>query len=270
MALVRAGDIELDIERSGSRDRPPLLMIMGMSGTALHWGEPFLDGLREQFDLIAYDHRGVGASTRLTGGRVTIPEMAADAAALLDALELQDAHVLGISMGGMVAQELALAHPERVRTLTLGCTYCGGPGSALAAPGVIERLAGAMTSRDREVAIRTGWEVNVSPQFAADEQAWSRFREIAERRAVAVPVVMAQMQAVMVHDAYERLPSLRMPTLVIHGTADELLPVANGRLIASLIPGAQLEVFDGVGHLFFWERPQRSAELVRELAAVRA
>src|SRR3954468_9521217 len=124
MALVRIGDAELDVERSGSG--PPLLLIRGMSGTALHWGEPFLRALREDFDVIAYDHRGVGASTRLEG-EITIADMAADAAALLDALDISSAHVLGISMGGMVAQELALGWPERVRTLTLGCTYCGGP-----------------------------------------------------------------------------------------------------------------------------------------------
>src|SRR4051794_32195564 len=116
MALVRIGDTELDVERSGSG--PPLLLIMGMSGTALHWGEPFLQALREDFDVITYDHRGVGASTRLDG-EITIAEMAADAATLLQALDIEAAHVVGFSMGGMIAQELALAHPERMLTLTL-------------------------------------------------------------------------------------------------------------------------------------------------------
>src|SRR5277367_2332741 len=120
MALVRVGEVELDVERSGSG--PPLLLIMGMSGTALSWGEPFLEQLRGDFDVIAYDHRGIGASSRLTGGQVTIPQMAEDAAGLLAALEIESAHVLGISMGGMIAQELALAHAPLLRTLTLGCT----------------------------------------------------------------------------------------------------------------------------------------------------
>src|SRR5271165_6568150 len=131
MAVVDVGQIHLDCERSGSG--PPLLLIMGMSGTALHWGEPFLEPLRRDFDVIAYDHRGVGASSRLEGP-VTIAEMAEDAAGLLDALGLDSAHVVGISMGGMIAQELALAQPARVRTLTLGCTYCGGEGSSLTEP----------------------------------------------------------------------------------------------------------------------------------------
>ena len=268
MTLVTLDGIELDVERSGSG--PPLLLIMGMSGTALHWGEPFLEELRASFEVIAYDHRGVGASTPLTGGEVTTDQMAHDAAGLLAALGLESAHVTGISMGGMVAQELALKYPERVRTLTLGCTYCGGPGSSLAGPDVIAKLSEAMMSGDRERAIRAGWEVNVSPAFAADEAAWQRFRAIADRRAVAVPVIMAQMQACAAHDTQGRLPGLDVPTLVIHGTLDQLLPAQNGRLIASLIPGAGLEILEGIGHTFFWELPQRSAELVREHAAVLA
>jgi pimeloyl-ACP methyl ester carboxylesterase len=242
---------------------------MGMSGTALHWPERFLAPLRRDFEVIAYDHRGVGASSRLEGS-LTITQLAEDAAGLLEALELDSAHVLGISMGGMVAQELALARPARVRTLTLGCTYCGGPGSSLASPAVIQRLYDAMASGDREQSLRAAWEINMSAAIAADDDAYAEFRAIAQRRAVAVPVIMAQMQAVAAHDTSARLPGLRTPTLVVHGTQDQLLPVENGRLIASLIPGAQLEILEGLGHMFFWERPERSAELVRAHAAVPA
>jgi 3-oxoadipate enol-lactonase len=265
--VIRAGEVDLSYERSGSG--PPLLLIMGMSGTALHWGEPFLEELRRDFETIVYDHRGVGESSRLDGP-LTIAQMAADAAALLDALGLDSAHVLGISMGGMIAQELALAHPGRVRTLTLGCTYCGGEGSSLGAPGVMRRMSEAMLSGDRELALRTSWEINVSPAMAADAQAYERFLAIAARYSVPVRVVMVQAQACAAHDTASRLGTLEMPVLVMHGTADELIPVANGRLIASLIAGAQLEILDGAGHLFFWEQPERCAELVRAHAAVRA
>jgi 3-oxoadipate enol-lactonase len=170
----------------------------------------------------------------------------------------------------MVAQELALAHPELVRTLTLGCTYCGGEGSSLASSDALGRLMEAVMAGDRELALRIGWEVNVSAAMAADADAWAMMSAINERRAVGIPVVMAQMQAIAGHDTSARLPGLRMPTLVIHGTDDQLLPVANGELIASLIPGSKLEIFDGVGHLFFWERPERSAELLRAHASVPA
>jgi 3-oxoadipate enol-lactonase len=267
MTVIGVGEIELDYERSGAG--PPLLLIMGMSGTALHWSEPFLELLRRDFDVIAYDHRGVGASTVLDGP-VSIRELAADAGGLLSALGIDSAHVMGISMGGMIAQELALADPERVRTLTLGCTYCGGEGSELTSQGVLQRLTEALMSGDRERALRVGFEVNVSPAMAADEDVYAKFLDIGRRRAVAVPVVMAQMQACLAHDTNARLPALRMPTLVMHGTEDQLLPVENGRLIASRISGARLEIFEGVGHLFFWERPERSAELVRAHAAVPA
>jgi 3-oxoadipate enol-lactonase len=267
MSITKVGEVELDYERSGSG--PPLLLIMGMSGTALHWGEPFLEPLRRDFEVIVYDHRGVGASSRLDGP-ITIAQLAEDAAGLLTALGIDSAHVLGISMGGMVAQELALAHPERVRTLTLGCTYCGGEGSALTAPEVLQRLTAAMLSGDRERAVRTGFEINVSAALAADVEVYERFREIAEQRAVAVPVIMAQLQACVAHDTNARLADLTAPTLVVHGTDDQLLPVQNGRLIASRIPGSQLEILDGVGHLFFWEQPEHAADLVRAHAAVAA
>src|SRR4029077_10577153 len=228
MTVIGVGDIELDYERSGAGS--PLLLIMGMAGTALHWGDPFLGPLREDFDVIAYDHRGVGASTQLDGP-ITIGQLAEDAAGLLAALEIDSAHVVGISMGGMIAQELALAHPERLRTLTLGCTYCGGEGSARAAPEVLQKLPEAMMSGDRRRALRAGFEVNISAERAKDDRLYARFLEIAERRAVAVAVVMPQMQPCAAHDTTARLPSLSMPTLVLHGTEDQLLPVQNGRLI---------------------------------------
>jgi pimeloyl-ACP methyl ester carboxylesterase len=267
MSIAKIGELELDYERSGSG--PPLLMIMGMSGTALHWGEPFLDALRGDFEVIVYDHRGVGASSRLEGA-ITIAEMAEDAAGLLTALEIDSAHVVGISMGGMIAQELALTHPQRVRTLTLGCTYCGGEGSSLTSPEVLQRLTEAMFSGDRERALRVAFEVNVSAAMAENSELFDRSLAIDKQRAVAVGVVMAQMQACIAHDTSARLSELAVPTLVVHGTEDEMLPVENGRLIASRIPDSRLEIFDGVGHLFVWEEPQRAAELVRAHAAVPA
>src|SRR5579862_5527085 len=117
MPTVQAGEVQLSYERSG--EGPPLLLIMGMSGTMHHWGEPFLEGLRGAFEVIRFDHRGIGESTPLTEGGLTIAQMAGDAAAMLDALGVESAHVLGISMGGMIAQELALTRPDLVLTLGL-------------------------------------------------------------------------------------------------------------------------------------------------------
>jgi pimeloyl-ACP methyl ester carboxylesterase len=267
MTVVQVGEIELDYERSGAG--PPLLMIMGRSGTYAHWGEPLLELLRRDFELILYDHRGVGASTRLDGP-VTIREMADDATGLLAALELDSVDVLGISMGSMIAQELALATPERVRTLTLGCSYCGGPGSEHTPAHVLQRTADAVASGIPERMIRASWEANVSPAFAGDERAWARFLEISLRRRVSLDVILAQSRACIEHDTSARLHEITLATQVIHGTLDEVLPVQNGRIIAELIPDARLELLDGIGHLFFWERPEHTAELLRAHVAVHA
>jgi 3-oxoadipate enol-lactonase len=267
MALAKAGEIELSFDRAGNG--PPLLLIMGMSGTKHHWGEPLLEELRRDFDTIVYDHRDTGESTR-TGEPFTIAQLAEDATALLAALEIESAYVMGISMGGMVAQELALLHPERLRALVLGCTYSGGEGSSLTSEDILRRLMEGMSSGDRERAIRTAWEVNVSPRFAAEEDAYATFLENSLRYGVPVPVIMEQMRAITAHDTSGRLADLQAPTLVAHGTLDEMLPVHNGHMIAERIPDSRLEIFEDVGHLFFWEDPQRTAELVREHAAVNA
>lgn len=253
------GAAELHVVRRGTGE--PLLLIQGMSGSHLSWGDPFTDLLSEEVETFAYDHRGIGRSSRVADP-FSITDLADDAAGLLDALGLESAHVLGISMGGMVAQELALRHPERVRTLALGCTYCGGPGSALTEEAVITRLGEGMMSGDRERAIRTGYEINVATSFAADEANYATFREMAMAMPAPVPVIMLQMQAIAAHDTSGRLGEVRAPTLVVHGDEDQMLGADNGRLIASLIPGARLEVLEGVGHMFWWEQPERSAQLV--------
>jgi pimeloyl-ACP methyl ester carboxylesterase len=249
--------------RRGSGE--PLLLIQGMSGHSVHWGESFLAELDRDFDVIAIDNRGTGESPRVDAP-FSIAELADDAAEALDELGPESAHVLGISMGGMIAQELALRHPDKIRSLTLGCTYSGGPEGRLAGPEVVQLLMESMQSGDRERAVRAGWTVNVSKAFAADEANFEAFHEAALTRPVAVQVIMLQMQAIAGHDTSARLGEITAPTLVIHGTEDQMLPVSNGEAIARAIPGARFERLDGVGHMFWIEQPQRSAELLREHA----
>jgi pimeloyl-ACP methyl ester carboxylesterase len=249
----------LHVARRGAGE--PLLLIMGMAGHHRMWSEPFLRLLEEDFDILAFDHRGIGTSDR-ADAPFTIADLADDAAGLLPRAGWERAHVFGISLGGMVAQELALRHPEKVRTLTLGCTY-PGVGGDLSATGARRALEAAAT-RDEELAVRTMFEVNVSARYAADPANWETFRREALAVRVPVPVVMMQMQAVLGHDAIGRLARIAAPTLVLHGTEDEMLAVANGERIAELIPGARLERFEGAGHLFWWEEPERAAALLRE------
>ncbi len=247
----------------------PLLLVMGLSGTHLSWGEPFLDALAEDFTVISYDHRGVGHSTRVTE-QFTLAQLADDAAGLLAGLGHDSAHVMGVSLGGMVAQEVALRHPERVRTLTIGCSYAGGEGSALTDPATFQRLAEAWGSGDRERALRTGWEINVSEDFAGRPGEYERWRETALALRVPLSVIGMQSQAAVQHDTSARLGEIAAPTLVVHGTEDGMLPPPNSRVIADRIPGARLEWMEGIGHLFWWEEPRRTADLIREHARTAA
>jgi 3-oxoadipate enol-lactonase len=263
MAKIAVGGTELHYERAGSGE--PLLLIQGMSGTHVSWGEPFRSSLEEHFDVVAFDNRGIGLSERISAP-FTIAEMAEDTAELLERLEIEGAHVVGISMGGMIAQELALSRPELLRSLTLGCTYCGGEDSRLMPRENAEKLGAAMSSGDRDKAIRAGYEVNLSPAFRADEDAYAAFHEMATSVPAAKQVIELQLQAIFGHDTSGRLGEITMPTLIVHGTVDGVLPFSNGEQIASLMPGARFEVLEEVGHMFWWEQPQRSAELVREHA----
>jgi pimeloyl-ACP methyl ester carboxylesterase len=254
---------QLNYERAGSGE--PLLLIQGMSATHMAWGRPFLSLLEQHFDCTVFDNRGMGLSAPVDGP-FTIADMAADAAGLLDALEIERAHVLGISMGGMIAQELALAQPERLRSLTLGATYCGGPGSKLMDPADFQALAGAMASGNAHLVFRAMWELNLSPGFREEASRYAAFVEMATALPSPRETIELQMRAIAVHDTSARLPGLQTPTLVIHGTVDRVLPTANGPLIDSLLPNARLELLEGIGHLFWWEQPKRSAELIREHA----
>jgi 3-oxoadipate enol-lactonase len=263
MPSVDAAGTELYYERAG--DGEPLLLIQGMSATHATWGRPFLDELERGFDCIVFDNRGIGLSG-LAEMPFSTADMAADTAGLLDALGLESAHVVGISMGGMIAQELALAHPERIRTLALGATYCGGPEGTLMAREDQQMLGAAMASGERDRVYRAMWEINLSPGFRAEDSRYAAFAEMATAFRAPLPVIVQQMRACGDHDTSERLGQIALPTLVIHGDADRLLGPNNGREVAALIPEARLEMLEGVGHMFWWEQPQRSAELIREHA----
>jgi pimeloyl-ACP methyl ester carboxylesterase len=262
MPKLAVAGTELHYERRGSGE--PLLLIQGLGANSVHWGEPFLTELERDLELVLFDNRGAGRSAPLAGADVTTASLAADALALLDALELERVLVFGLSMGGMVAQELALAQPERVRSLTLGSTSCGGTQSSTTDQAVVRALTAAVLSRDQNRVLRTGFEFVVSPGFAADPAHYAAFVAAARLHPADIPLLMAQQSAVAAHDTYSRLRALPAPTLVVHGTADRLLSAINGDLVASLIPGARLQLLDGVGHLFFWEQPQLAARLVRE------
>jgi pimeloyl-ACP methyl ester carboxylesterase len=262
MPSIDAGGTELHYLRSGAGE--PMLLIQGMSATHMAWGRAFLAPLEQSFECVVFDNRGMGLS-----GPAQLPfeivDLAADVLALLDALEIERVHVVGISMGGMITQELALAHPERIRTLSLGATYCGGPRSKLMAEEDLRMLGAAMTSGDREQVLRAMWEINLSPGFRADESRYAAFHEMATALQAPKDVTFQQMHACVAHDASARLAQVTVPTQVIHGTADRLLVVENGIQVASLL-AVEPQLLEDVGHMFWWEQPERSAALVRDHA----
>jgi 3-oxoadipate enol-lactonase len=237
----------------------PLLLVMGVAGHHRIWSDPFIERLSERFDVVAYDHRGIGRSVRAEQP-FTIAELAADAAAVLDHVGWDSAHVLGHSMGGTIAQELVLTSPERVRTLTLASTW-GGPGGEIWGPGVVA-LATAGTGGDPETIVRETFAANVSPGFAAEPGVFEQFLQTVAAFRIPAPVVALQMEAAAAHDAVERLHGVETRTLVVHGTLDEIIVRSAGERLAVAIPGAELELLDGVGHLISWEAPERTADLV--------
>jgi pimeloyl-ACP methyl ester carboxylesterase len=225
----------------------PLLLIMGLGATHAWWYR-IAPILAERCRVILFDNRGVGASD-VPPGPYSIPQLAADAVAVLDAAGVETAHVFGASMGGMIAQEVALQFPHRVRSLILGCTACGGRDSVPARREVIDAL-GARASMTREEAMR----VMVPFIFDAGTPRDVVEADLAKRLQTNVPNegYFAQLQAIRSWPGtLSRLGTLTMPTLVIHGETDELVPAENGRILARAIPTASLAMIPNASHIFF-------------------
>jgi pimeloyl-ACP methyl ester carboxylesterase len=272
MPKLRANGIEIEAELSGPEDGRPLLLVMGLGSQLIHWHEGFCRGLEARgFRLVRFDNRDVGLSTWLddrpapevqeliarvrAGDAPAVPyllsDMAADTAGLLDALELERAHVLGVSMGGMIAQTLALEHPERVASLISVMSTTGDPGLPPATPEAMEALLRpAPEQREAYVEhIVANWRLFGSPGFPFDE-AFVRDRAArAFDRAFHPQGAQRQLAAILASGSRrEALRGLDVPALVIHGDSDPLVPVEGGRDTAEAIPGAVLEIVEGMGH----------------------
>lgn len=250
-------------------DGEPLLLVHGLSGTHGHWGLPFLERLvGAGRRIISVNHVGIAGSSR-SREQFSIVDLAEAQAAALDALGIDaPVDVFGISMGGMTAQELALQHPERVRSLVLGCTTAGSTAATWTAQEDMQGLVTALQSGDADQALRASWGINVSRAFADEHE--DRFREFVDvtlAHRVTLRILSEQMQAIVGHDTVSRLGTIAVPTTVAHGTEDLLLPYPNALRLVDAIPGATLETFEGAGHLFFWEDPDRAARVALETSA---
>lgn len=245
--IKRPGNVEIAYWVHG--EGTPLLLLTGLGTPALSWG-PFPALLSQQgYQAIVVDNRDCGNSTPCEGIEYSIKDMADDAVAVLDDLEIDEAYVLGISMGGMIAQEVALNHSSRVRRLMLLATTPGGPEHVQADPTFLVDIFAMPQGEDqKEWTTRTLGQL-MGPGFA------ERNREIMEQAAEmriqhgSDPAEFSrQWQAIMSFGSWDRLPQINVPTLVVHGKADPLVPFPNGEKLASRIPGAELVAIDGVGH----------------------
>jgi len=224
---------------------PPILLIMGLGYPSCMWFRT-RPVLANSYRTIVLDNRGVGQSD-VPPGPYSMAAMADDAAAVLDAAGLFSAHVYGVSMGGMIAQEFALQYPKRVRSLILGCTAAGGPTAQRAEPSAIEMLkARTWMSGEQaaEAAIPFIYDA-ATPRDLIDEDTATRRPWFAGREGY-----QAQLQAILSWESFSRLPQIDAPTLVIHGRNDCLVPKGNGEIIASRIRGAKLVLLDHAGHIF--------------------
>lgn len=239
-------------------DGPPLLLIPGLGATRVVF-DPLLPLLTRHFRVAVYDQRGIGGSAAGSGPFSTAL-LGDDAAAVLDGVGVERATVLGASFGGMVAQQLTVRHPGRVNALVLAAT---GPGKAHLAREPDAAASGALLGRGArtpEDAYRIACTVLYSRAFQEDHADFieQQVRDRA-RRPIAPRVFQAQLAASRQHDAWDELTSIACPVLVMHGSEDAVMPLANAEVLAQRIPGAVLEVFQGAGHLFFHEQPERTA-----------
>jgi pimeloyl-ACP methyl ester carboxylesterase len=236
-------------ELHGSPDGEPLVLLEGMGGDIPGWRRN-IPRLARRLRVVAFDFRGNGRSDP-PPGPVSISMLAQDTQGLLDHLGIDRAHVYGQSMGGMVGQLLAVEQPHRLRSLILGCSHPGG-GHTIRTP--------ARIPKDRP------WEALYSPGFAEEHP-----EHVAEDLRAGIPQTPAirrrQWEAVRSFDLFDRLPEIRIPTLIIHGTDDRLVHPDNARVLAERIPGSQLVLLERAGHVYHSEQPEAADGAVLEFIA---
>lgn len=259
---ARNGELRIAYELRGTlhRRRPWLVLIQGVGFDRLGW-EPVLRRLRRHFRLVLVDNRGSGHSD-LPAGSLSVADLAGDVVAVLDGAGIRRAHVAGVSLGGMVAQELAIDHPERVDGLVLVSTTPGWP-YAYAMPAASVALIATTGRMTREVALRRHAENALSARTVRDHpEVADRLVELQRSRPADPRAWSAQAAAGARYAGRMRQTRIRARTLVVHGDADAVVDPGNGKLLADRIPGAQLVIFPGLGHLLFWQDPDGFTDAV--------
>lgn len=255
MPFARSDDVGIYYEDHGG-DGPVLLLVPGIPAISSDWF-PFADRLKERSRVVVYDNRGSGRSDAPPGPYST-RQLAVDAVAVLDALGIERAHVFGVSLGGMIAQELALGFPERADRLVLGSTQASTKDAVRPRREVL--LAFVFETDDWAERMRVLAPFAFAP--GVDPQLLARFIDKKSGDVEPDHGYRGQIAAVLAHDALDRLGALERPTLVIAGSQDQIIPAQNSETLCGRIPRARLEVIDGTGHLFFVEAPEQTLEVL--------
>lgn len=266
---VGPAGIDIAYQRLGNRDAPLVLLIMGVAAQSIHWPDAFCHGLVDRgLQVIRFDNRDAGLSTHLTDApppdlpaalagdlssvSYTLSDMAADAVGLLDALGLAQAHVVGASMGGAIAQTAAIEHPSRVRSLTSMMSTTGNMAVGQPSPDVLREVFSGLPANTRDEVIQQRVRASRavgSPGYPSDEKEVAALAGRAyDRCHDPIGIARQAIATVASGDRTERLRHLDVPTLVIHGLADRMVDVSGGRATAEAIPGAELVLIEGLGH----------------------
>jgi len=240
----------------------PVLLISGLGASAEMWARQ-TPAFESKHTVVRFDNRGVGRSDT-PEGPYSIQEMASEAVQLLDALDIPAAHVVGASMGGMIAQEVAIQYPDKALSLTLIATQCGGPHSFVAAPesaAALEELATLdMTPQERA----RGWvPYTLSASFReGDPDLVEEYTRISALYPPSTDGLRAQWAALMSYDSWERLELVHAPTLILQGSADLLVPMENADVLGVRIPNSRVEILDGIGHSVAFEAADAANQLM--------
>lgn len=262
-ADVQGIQLYYEIHGSGS----PVILIRGLGSNADHWYCQ-VPVFSVHHSVVVFDNRGIGRSD-IPDAPFTISDMARDTVLLMDALGIAKAHILGISMGGMIAQEIARSHGQRVDGLILGCTHCGGAHTVQTSPAVLEELSESLFAGTQE-AIQKGTRLLFSDRTLQQHpDVVRRYREVSMRFPPPVQTLRHQIEAIQGHDAWDDLIRIQNPTLILTGNEDLLIPPENSTILAERIPRAQLRVIEGVGHQLFIEEPEACNRAVLEFLGSR-
>lgn len=261
--IARSGEVGIAYEIRGEGE--PLVLVHGLAYDRAGWGR-LPDLLAERFRVVLVDNRGVGESDA-PPGPYTVAEMAADVVAVLDDARIDRTNLFGVSLGGYIAQELALTWPERIEKLVLCSTAPGGP-SAVPMPQATQDVFARYPTMEREAGLRMFVENSLGERGVRElpEVADAIFRyRLGHAPTVEAWAAQATAGATFVDD--DRVGAIAAPTLVLAGGADVVVDPRNAPLLGELIPGARVEVVPDRGHLMIWEDSERVAELVREFLA---